>query len=169
MFVVICFINDLHNCFCLTDDSDQIVSARGNFYICFCRHLIGRISLQRQKQKVNEKKMHNSHYFLLKKPHSESHYGCKMRKWKLTRGILSTSCMFKCVSFQTCPHCSVGQLWVRNGSLPQAVSLCGESCVDGMLGCLFSVQAHCLLSRVFVYSVSVCVCACVCFWLNQQC
>lgn len=88
-----------------------------------------------------------------------------MKKWGLTKRILSTSCMFKCVSFQTCLHCTVGYLWVRNGSLPQAVSLCGESCVDGMLRCLFSVQAHCLLSRVFVYSV----CACVCFWLNQQC
>lgn len=43
-------------------------------------------------------------------------------------------------------------LWAPNRSLPQA-----ESCVDGMLHCLFSVQAHCLLSRVFVYSVCLCL------------
>lgn len=59
---------------------------------------------------------------------------------------------------------ALAHLWVPNGSLPQAVSLSlsavskpAESCVDGMLHCLFSVQTHCLLSRVFVYSVCLCL------------
>lgn len=66
--------------------------------------------------------------------------------------MLGASAALQCASLRFAPAAEA-YLWKPNGCLPRA----GSERADGMLHCLFSVRAHCLLSRVSVYNVCLCL------------